>query len=123
MKRRSIGLFLSVAIAAAHLASGPARAEDAKSFKCDVRGGSFVLDDTDFQALAGVGITRENFASSAAKYRVSICDTRMVARLVKAGKADTCDFDQYQVVTKYFDKSELAAAVKAIETPHAGKCR
>jgi hypothetical protein len=125
MKPRQIALFLSVGILAVHLSNGSAVATDAKSFTCLVKGGSFVLDDTDFEALASAGITREKFAALALKDRVPVCDSRMVARLVKLGKADECDFDQYdyQVVAKYFDKSERPAALKAAVTPHKGKCR
>ena len=125
MNRRQIGLFLSVGILALYLSNGSARADDTKSFTCKVHGGSFVLDDDDFKALASSGITREKFAALAPKDRVSVCDTRMVARLVKSGKADECAFDQYeyQVVVRYFDKSELSPGLKAAAKPHAGKCR
>jgi hypothetical protein len=125
MKRRQIGWLLSVGIVAVRLSNGSAFADDTKAFTCKVHGGSFALDDTDFKALASVGITREKFAAFPPKDRVSVCDARMVARLVKSGKADECAFDQYdyQVVTAYLDKSERTAALKAAETPHAGKCR
>ena len=83
------------------------------------------MDDTDFAALASAGITREKFAALAPKDRVPVCDTRMVARLVKSGNADECAFDQveYQVVVKYFDKSELSPGLTAAVKPHVGKCR
>ena len=125
MKRGQIDWFLSVGIVAVHLSNGSALADDTKAFTCKVHGGSFVMDDADFKALATVGITREKFAALPPKDRASVCDTRMVARLVKSGKADACAFDayEYQVVTKYFDKSELSPALKAAVTPHAGKCR
>jgi hypothetical protein len=125
MKRRQIGLFLSVGILAVQLSNGSSVADDAKPFTCHVKGGSFVLDDTDFEALASAGVTRQKLAALAPKDRVSVCDTRMVARLVKSGKADECAFDQYdyQVVVAYLDKSERPAALKAATMPHAGKCR
>jgi len=108
-----------------YLPNGSARSDDAKSFTCKVHGGSFVLDDDDFKALASAGITREKFAALAPKDRVPVCDTRMVARLIKSGTADECTFDtyDYQVVVKYFDKSELSPGLKAAVKPHAGKCR
>ncbi len=125
MKQRQICLFLSVGILSIYLSNGSVLADDTKSFTCKVHGGSFVLDDTDFEALASAGITRQKLAALAPKDRVSVCDTRMVARLVKSGKADECAFDQYdyQVVVAYLDKSERPAALKAATTPHAGKCR
>jgi hypothetical protein len=125
MKRRQMGLLLSVGILALYLPNGSARSDDAKSFTCKVHGGSFVLDDDDFKALASAGITREKFAALAPKDRVPVCDTRMVARLIKSGTADECTFDtyDYQVVVKYFDKSELSPGLKAAVKPHAGKCR
>jgi len=89
MKRRQIDLLLSVGILALYLSNGSALADDTKSFTCKVQGGSFVLDDDDFKALASAGITREKFATLAPKDRVPVCDTRMVARLVMSRKADS----------------------------------
>jgi hypothetical protein len=62
-------------------------AQDQK-FTCQVYGGSFVLDDTDFQALASQHITREKFSSFAptSKERMAVCDTRKLWRVIKSAK-------------------------------------
>jgi hypothetical protein len=121
MKRWHIGFLLVLGGVLAETSTVAAIAQD---FNCRVLGGSFILDDTDFKALAPMGITREKFSALAptSKDRVAICNTRKLWRLIKAGKADTCDFDRYARVIKYFDKSELSSALKAMETPHVGKC-
>jgi hypothetical protein len=121
VKGRLIGFSLCLGALAVQASAVTAPAAD---FTCQVYGGSFVLDDSDFKALAPMGITREKFPALAptSKDRVAICNTRKLWRLIKAGKADTCDFDRYEPVIKYFDKSELSSALKAIETPHVGKC-
>ena len=69
-------------------------AQDQK-FTCQVYGGSFVLDDTDFQALASQHITREKFSSFAptSKERMAVCDTRKLWRVIKSGKTTRCDWD------------------------------
>jgi hypothetical protein len=124
MRRWEIALVLAAAVLATRLAKAPARADDISALTCDVRGGSFVLDDTDFAALAAAGVSRERFLSLAfdSRDRRAVCDTRMLSRLIKSGAADACDFDRYDVATKYFDKSELRAALDTITKPHAGKC-
>jgi hypothetical protein len=121
MTRWQIGLLLIVGGSLIEASTVSALAQD---LGCRVDGNSFVLDDTDFKALAPSGFTREKFASLAptSTDRKAICVTRMLWRLVKAGKADTCVFDRYIPVVNYFDKSELAPVLKAEEIPHAGKC-
>jgi hypothetical protein len=122
MKRWYIGFLLVLGGALIETSTVTAIAQD---LNCRVRGDSFILDDTDFKALASSGITREKFAALAptSKDRVAICNTRKLWRVIKAGKADACDFERYEPVIGYFDKSELSSAVKASDTPHAGKCR
>jgi hypothetical protein len=79
-----------------------------QTLTCKVNGGSFVLDDTDFQALAastysfrdlprGKGVTREQFAAlpAASKDRLAICDTRGLWRAIKAGKLRCGDWSRY----------------------------
>ncbi len=122
MKEWRIGFLLALGGALVGASTVAALAQD---LNCQVHGDSFLLDDTDFKALAHMGITREKFASLAptSEDRVAICNTRKLWRLVKAGKADTCDFDRYDPVINYFDKSELSSVLKAEETPHVGDCR
>ena len=123
MKRWHIGFLLVVGGALIETSTVTVIAQD---LTCRVRGDSFILDDTDFKALAPQGIIKEKFAALAptSKDRMAICNTRKLARLIKAGKADTCDFDRYDPVIVYFDKSELSSALKAQGTaPPSGKCR
>ena len=123
MKRWHIGFLLVLGGALIETSTVTAIAQD---LNCRIQGDSFILDDTDFKALAPRGITREKFAALAptSKDRVAICNTRKLWRLIKAGKADTCDFGRYDPVIAYFDKSEVSAALKAMDTPpRAGKCR
>ena len=76
MKRRFDGSLLALAVLAAQASTVTAPAAD---FTCQVYGGSFVLDDGDFKALAPRGITKEIFASldAASVRRESACETRM----------------------------------------------
>jgi hypothetical protein len=71
----------------------PAAAQD-KTFMCQVQGTSFLLDDSDFAALKDAKVTREKFVSflAGSAERANVCETRRVARLVKAGKIGYCDF-------------------------------
>jgi hypothetical protein len=95
----------------------PALAAD---FTCQVYGGSFVLDDSDFKALDGT-ITREQFVSlePTSNLRISICNTRKLWRLIKNGKAGVCDFTVHYkgYNALYFDDAEtdkvMAAQTKA----------
>jgi hypothetical protein len=77
----------------------PAVAQD-KTFTCQVQGISFVLDDNDFTALKDANVTREKFVSfpPGSAQRANVCETRRIARLVKAGKIGYCDF----VTLKYW---------------------
>ena len=122
MKRWHIGFLLVLGGALVETSTVTAIAQD---LNCRVRGDSFILDDTDFKVLAPMAITKEKFAALApnSKDRVAICNTRKLWRLVKAGKADSCDFDRYDIVVKYLDKSELSSVLKASATPHVGNCR
>jgi hypothetical protein len=94
MKRRHIGFLLCLGALVVQTSTVIAPAAD---FTCQVYGGSFVLDDSDFKALESSKITREEFATLAptSKIRVGICDTRKLWRVVQAGKAHACDFDKY----------------------------
>ena len=92
MKRRHIVFLLALGLLAGHASIGTASAAD---FTCQVYGGSFVLDDSDFEALgpkkmtAARGITRKQFAALplGSKERAAICDTRKLLRVIKAGMA------------------------------------
>jgi hypothetical protein len=92
MKQRSVGFLLFLGLLAA-VETKNAVAQDQK-FTCQVYGGSFVLDDSDFKALAASDrkITREKFGSLDADTRKQACDSRKFWRLIQAGKADPCDF-------------------------------
>ena len=113
MKGRNVGLLLGLATLVIQASLVKASAAD---FTCQVFGGSFVLDDSDFKALEGT-ITREEFAAldPASKTRAGICATRKLWRLVKEGKADACDFfEHYKNETPmYLSDSETAAFMKA----------
>jgi hypothetical protein len=99
MKRRHIGFLLCLGALVVQASTVIAPAAD---FTCQVYGGSFVLDDSDFEALADKKIpsqiiTREKFATLAptSKIRVAICDTRKLWRVVQTGKAHACDFEKH----------------------------
>ena len=111
MKRRRIGFLLSFGVLAVQASTVSAPAAD---FTCKVYGGSFVLDDSDFRALEGT-VTREQFASLAPDRRISICQTRKLWRLIKAGKADVCDFTTHYkgYNALYFGDSEVDMAMDA----------
>jgi hypothetical protein len=119
MKRRHIAFLLCVGTFAVQVSTVIAPAAD---FTCQVHGGSFVLDDSDFKAIADSTVnTKEKFAALPpdAKLRAAICDTRKLARLFKAGKVDYCDlavhYKNYAVA--FFDNSELVVVNKAFELP------
>src|SRR5260370_35471134 len=87
-------VLLAVAITTAvQVSTAIVRAQDNK-LTCQVQG--VVLDDSDFAAMAGAGITREKFAGLAPslQMRVSICDSRKLWRLIEAGKADAWAIDR-----------------------------
>ena len=125
MKQRSIVflLFLALLIVDARIA---AIAQDQK-FTCQAYGGAFVLDDTDFKALAastygfrdlprGKGVTREQFASLPVTSgdRLAICNTRALWRAIKAGKLNRCDlWGRYPGWSaELFGESELETVLK-----------
>jgi hypothetical protein len=71
---------------------------------CDVHGGSFVMDDNDFDSLKnstsgdGTKITREYFvklSKRTSKLRAQICDSRALWRSIKAKTATNDDFTTY----------------------------
>src|SRR4029077_20055501 len=84
-------LVFSGMLAVQQITQVTAIAQDQK-FTCQVYGGSSVLDDSDFQALASQQITREKFASFAprSKGRIEVCDTRKLWRVIKSGNATRC---------------------------------
>jgi hypothetical protein len=137
MKGRHIGFLLSFGVLVAQASVGTALAEDKKisekDLTCQVYGGSFVLDDDDFKAMQdasfgdGTKVTRETFASLAPTRKVAICDTRMIARRLKAGKFDYCDFPYSKghykdYLLAFFAESELDLVNKAIDLP-SKECR
>lgn len=111
MDTRNIGFFLGLG---ALVVQSPAAAAD---FTCHVAGGTLMLDETDFKALKEGKVIKEIFASldSNSNRRTAIRETRMLWRLIKAGKAENCDFIEryknYNVL--YFDDSELDAVMDA----------
>jgi hypothetical protein len=94
MKRRRIGFLVLVSLLTLEAASVPATAQP-QNFTCQVYGGSFVLDDDDFKALANSGISKANFASLEPKRRAQVCDSRKIWRLLKAGEV-ICDLYERQ---------------------------
>lgn len=128
--RRHVGFLLSFGVLVAQASVGTALAEDMKisekDLTCQVYGGSFVLDDNDFKAMQdatlrdGRKVTRETFASLLPGTKASICDTRMIARRLKAGKFDYCDFPYSKGHYKayaiaFFSDSELPLVNKALD--------
>lgn len=108
MKRRYIGFLLSIGVLAVQASITPALAAD---LTCQVYGGTFVLDDDDFKAMRdsvvdamdhppGTPVTRETFASFRPAIKAKICNTRMLARLLRSGKVDYCD-----IAVRYKDYS------------------
>jgi hypothetical protein len=118
MKRGFSGSLLSLAVLAVQVSTVTAPAAD---FTCQVYGGSFVLDDSDFKALEPRGITKETFASLEATSvrRESACETRMLWRLIRDGKATQCDltvhYKNYAIA--YFHSSELPAVSELLNHP------
>lgn len=113
MKERHTGFLLCLGALMVQASIVIAPAAD---FTCQVYGGSFVLDDSDFKALDGA-FTREQFAAlePTSKTRAGICATRKLWRLVKDGKADACDFfEHYKNHTPiYLGDSEIPTFMKA----------
>jgi hypothetical protein len=90
MRRRHILLLLCLGAMVVQASTFMASAAD---FTCQVYGGSFALDDTDFKAMAdSTSITKETFASIKPDPHARICATRKLWRLIKDGTADYCDF-------------------------------
>jgi hypothetical protein len=83
-------------------------AANAADFTCNVYGGAFLLDDSDFRAIRDSGVTKEKFDSIKPDQRDRICQSRKLWRLIKDGKAETCDFllhyRNYNAL--YFDDAE-----------------
>jgi hypothetical protein len=99
----------------------------AADFTCQVYGGSFVLDDTDFKAMAdSTSITRETFASIKPDQRARICATRKLWRLIKDRIADFCDFTLHYTNfnVMYFGDSEIKMVTAAQNKPPTlNKCQ
>jgi hypothetical protein len=75
MKRRNVGLLVCLG---ALVVQGSTITAPAADFTCQVYGGSFVLDDADFAAMASASsITREKFAALPpnSEIRVAVCDS------------------------------------------------
>jgi tetratricopeptide (TPR) repeat protein len=88
--------------------------KNASNLTCQVRGGSFVLTDRDFQILAKDGMTKEKLAllPPTSKARRTVCETRKIARVV-SGKRDDCALDPYKYwVVQYLDASEADKVLK-----------
>jgi hypothetical protein len=124
MKRRFDGSLMALAVLAAQASTVTAPAAD---FTCQVYGGSFVLDDGAFKALAPRGITKEIFASleAASVRRESACETRMLWRLIRDGKAEQCDLTVHykNFAIAYFHSSELPQVSEFLNHPRFGaKC-
>ena len=94
MKLRSTALLLSLGLVAVPQTIGTLYAQD-NPLACKSRGGSFVLDDSDFTAMSASGVTRATFASLAPKVRQQICDSRGVIRGIKAKKDTNCLMTTY----------------------------
>ncbi len=84
-------------------------------FTCKSRIGSFVLDDSDFQAISASGVTRATFASLAPEVRQKICDSRGVVRGIKAKKDTNCLMTTYYPhwVISYWSKPEQDVVLNA----------
>ncbi len=109
MKLRTIAFLLTVGVSALEGGTIVAALAQDQTFTCQAYGGAFVLDDSDFNALAnsnysfrdlprGKGLSRQKFASlpATSKDRLAICNTRALWRAVKAGKLNRCElFKQY----------------------------
>jgi len=63
MTARRIGFFFVLGTLAGQPLAVTANAAD---FTCNVYGGSFLLDDSDFKAIKDTGVTKEKFASISA---------------------------------------------------------
>ena len=97
---------ISVALPLPALAS----AQDS-NFSCRVDGTSFVLDDSDFAAMSRGGMTREKFAASSpgSSIRISVCDTRALWRLIKAGNLNGCEVAHHKNwVAEFFSSAETS---------------
>jgi hypothetical protein len=118
MKARHVGFLLCLGALVVQASTVIAPAAD---FTCQVHGGSFVLDDDDFKAMKdswpdGGPPTRERFASFKPTTKAKICESRMLARLLKAGKADHCDYDRYKnIAVAFFAESEIDALNKWLD--------
>ena len=123
MKRWNIGFLVCLGALAVQVSTITAPAAD---FTCQVYGGSFVLDDSDFAAMASASsITREKFAALPpnSEIRVAVCDSRKLWRLIQVGKADACAVDRYpNYAAKYFGPSERQPAMAAIAKTIANVC-
>jgi hypothetical protein len=108
MTARRIGFFFVLGTLAGQPLAVTANAAD---FTCNVYGGSFLLE----RPSRTPGVTKEKFASISADQRDRICQSRKLWRLIRDGKAQTCDFRLHY--KKYnalcFDDSELDMVLAA----------
>jgi hypothetical protein len=103
---------------------------------CQVYGGSFVLEDNDFKAMkdsyadvkesppAGKPVTSETFPSLTPASKSTICQTRMLARRLKSGKIDYCDFaprGHYNYAPRFLDDGEVGLLNDAMGLSLSGK--
>jgi hypothetical protein len=118
--------FPRVLILLAMACAAPASAADEKkipaaALTCEVPGGSFVLDDTDFKALTGPNATddpsRKGEPALTPAYfamlkrtsvlRHQICDSRALLRLIKSGRCENEDFKTLRFwVPQFFTDKE-----------------
>lgn len=93
-----------------------------KDLTCEVYGGTFVLDNKDFQALTQeklgtYKISKERFAAlkPTSALRIAICETRKLWRLVKYGKATSADFVKHytNLVSNYLTDAERKKVMEA----------
>jgi len=120
MKLRPIALLLSVGLATLSENIETLYAQN-DPFSCKARIGSFVLDDSDFEAMSASGVTKATFASLAPKVRQQICDSRGVVRGIKAKKDTNCLMTTYYPnwIVTYWSKPEqdlvLNAQIDAVD--------
>src|ERR1051326_295282 len=100
-------ILLAVACAAPASAADEKKIPDA-ALTCEVPGGSFVLDKTDFKALTGPNATSDESRKGepvltpeyvatlkrTSVLRHQICDSRALLRQVKSGRCEQEDFDK-----------------------------
>jgi hypothetical protein len=124
--------FATVLILLAVASAAPVSATDNKkipdaALTCEVPGGSFVLDNTDFKALTGPNATsdpsRKGEPALTAEYfamlkrtsvlRHQICDSRALLRQITSGRCEQEDFKNFRFwVPEFFTDKEQKALIK-----------